>query len=171
MREQGQLGNHVLWFGPTPLIGDTGWATEAMLAMDRWLTAVKKDTSSKPLPDKILDDKPDDIVDRCTASVCEQYVATRYETPRSVADGPKTGDVNKCQLKPPAREDYPLTFTDADFARLQEIFPNGVCDWSKPGVGQQGAIPWMTYQRRSGKVVYGGRPLGPLPVSKRVRHG
>ena len=27
----------------------------------------------------------------------------------------------------------------------------------------------MTYQRRSGKVVYGGRPLPPEPVSKRVR--
>ena len=169
MREQGHLGNHILWFGPTPLIGDTAWATEAMLAMDRWLGAIEADTSSKPLPQKILDDKPEDIVDRCTATVCEQYVATRYETPRSVADGPKTGDVNKCQLKPPVREDYPLTFTDADFTRLQEIFPTGVCDWSKPGVGQQGAIPWMTYQRKSGKVVYGGRPLGAEPASKRIR--
>jgi hypothetical protein len=169
MREQGHLDNDVLWFGPTPLIGDTDWATEAMLAMDRWLGAIEKDTSSKALAEKIVDDKPDDITDRCTATACEQYFATRYETPRSVADGPKTGDVNKCQLKPPAREDYPVTFTDADFARLQEIFPTGVCDWSKPGVGQQGAIPWMTYQRKSGKVVYGGRPLGPEPVSKRLR--
>jgi len=168
-REQGHLENHVLWFGPTPLIGDSGWATEAMLAMDRWLAAIEADTSSRALPEKIVDDKPEDITDRCTATVCEQYVATRYETPRSVAGGPKTGDVNKCQLKPPAREDYPLTFTDADFARLQEIFSKGVCDWSKPGIGQQGAIPWMTYQRRSGKAVYGGRPLPPPPHSKRIR--
>jgi len=146
MREQGHLDNHVLWFGPTPLIGDTGWATEAMLAMDRWLTAIEKDTSKKALPQKIVDDKPEDITDRCTATVCEQYVATRYETPRSVAGGPKTGDVNKCQLKPPAREDYPLTFTDADFARLQQIFPNGVCDWSKPGVEQQGLRgTWLSF--------------------------
>ena len=137
--------------------------------MDRWLTAVEPDTSDKPLAQKIVDDKPADITDRCTATVCEQYLATRYETPRSVAGGPLTGDVNKCQPKPPAREDYPLTFTDADFARLQEIFPTGVCDWSKPGVGQQGAVPWMTYQRRSGKVVYGGRALPPTPVSKRLR--
>ena len=168
-REQGHLGNYVLWFGPSPLVGDIEWATEAMLAMDRWLTAVEADTSDKPLAQKIVDDKPKDIVDRCTATVCEQYLATRYETPRSVADGPKTGDVNKCQLKPPAREDYPVTVTDADFARLQEIFPTGVCDWSKPGVGQQGAIPWMTYQRRSGKVVYGGRPLPRQPRSRALR--
>ncbi len=91
--------------------------------MDRWLAAVEADTSDKALAQKIVDDKPEDIVDRCTATVCEQYLATRYETPRSVAGGPLTGDVNKCQLKPPAREDYPLTFTDADFARVQEIFP------------------------------------------------
>jgi hypothetical protein len=168
-REQGHLGNYVLWFGPTPLIGDSGWATEAMLAMDSWLAAVEADKSNKPLPQKIVDDRPDDVTDRCTATVCEQYLATRYETPRSVAGGPKTGDVNKCQLKPPAREDYPLTFTDADFARLLELFPAGVCDWSKPGVGQQGAIPWMTYQRKSGKAVYGGRPLRKQPPSKRIR--
>ena len=84
-------GNYVLWFGPTPLIGDTGWATEAMLAMDRWLAAVEADTSNKPLAQKIVDDKPEDIADRCTATVCEQYLATRYETPRSVADGPLDG--------------------------------------------------------------------------------
>ena len=168
-REQGHLGNFVLWFGPTPLIGDVDWATEAMLAMDRWLTAVEADTSNKPLAEKIVDDKPEDITDRCTASVCEQYVATRYETPRSVADGPKEGDANKCQLRPLLREDYPLAITDTDFARLQEIFPTGVCDWSKPGVGQQGAIPWMTYQRRSGKVVYGGRPLRRPPNSRAMR--
>jgi len=166
-REQGHLGNYVLWFGPTPLVGDIEWATEAMLAMDRWLAAVEADTSNKALAEKIVDDKPEDIADRCTASVCEQYLATRYETPRSVADGPKEGDVNKCQLRPLRREDYPLTITDTDFARLQEIFPVGVCDWSKPGVGQQGAIAWMTYQRRSGKVVYGGRPL-PRPPRWRV---
>ncbi|HYH59528.1 MAG TPA: DUF6351 family protein [Thermoleophilaceae bacterium] len=168
-REQGHLGNYVLWFGPTPLIGDVDWATEAMIAMDRWLTAVEADTSNKPLARKIVDEKPEDLLDRCTATVCEQYLATRYETPRSVADGPKTGDVNKCQLRPPVREDYPLTITNADFERLAEIFPTGVCDWAKPGVGQQGAIPWMTYQRRSGKVIYGGSPLGPEPRSKRLR--
>jgi hypothetical protein len=165
-REQGHLGNFVLWFGPSPLVGDIDWATEAMLAMDRWLAAVEADTSSKPLAQKIVDDKPEDITDRCTASFCEQYLATRYETPRSVADGPKEGDVNKCQLGPLRREDYPLTITDADFARLQEIFPTGVCDWAKPGVGQQGAVPWMTYQRRSGRVVHGGRPMPRPPRSK-----
>lgn len=168
-RDQGHLGNYVLWFGPTPLIGDTAWATEAMLAMDRWLGAVEADTSAKPRARKIVDDRPADIADRCTASACEQYLATRYGTPRSVAGGPKEGDVNKCRLRPLAREDYPLTLTDGDWEQLQAIFPTGVCDWSKPGVGQQGALPWMTYQRASGKVIYGGRRLPAAPASKAIR--
>lgn len=168
MREQGHVENHVLWFGPTPLVGDFAWANEAMLAMDRWLTAIEKDKSNKPLAKKIVDDKPEDITDRCTASACESYLATRYETPRSVADGPIEADVNKCQLRPLQRTDYPLTILDSDFAQLQEIFPQGVCDWSKPGDGQQGAIPWMTYQRKDGKVVYGGRPLPRPPKSKPI---
>jgi hypothetical protein len=140
-----------------------------MFAMDRWLAAIEKDKSEQPLAKKVVDDKPEDIANRCTASACESYLATRYETPRSVADGPIQADVNKCQLRPLKREDYPLTILDSDFEQLQAIFPDGVCDWSKPGVGQQGAIPWMTYQRASGKVVYGGRALPPPPKSKALR--
>lgn len=168
-RDQGHVGNYVLWFGPSPLVGDFEWANEAMLAMDRWLAAVEADKSKKSRAQKIVDDKPADIVDRCAGGVCEQYLATRYGTPRTVAGAPKEGDVNKCQLRAPDRADYPLTFTDADFARLQEIFPQGVCDWTKPGVGQQGAAPWMTYQDKRGRVVYGGRPLPPAPRSKPIR--
>ena len=82
-----------------------------------------------------------------------------------------TTDTNKCQLKPLNRsDDYgPIPFTDAQWAALQQLFPGGVCDFSKPGVDQQGAIPWLTYQNAAGKVVYGGKPLGAAPRSHRVR--
>jgi len=30
-----------------------------------------------------------------------------------------------------------VAFNDAEWARLNAIFPTGVCDWSKPGVEQQ----------------------------------
>jgi hypothetical protein len=33
--------------------------------------------------------------------------------------------------------DYAVTIAGADLARLQTIFPGGVCDWSKPGAGQE----------------------------------
>jgi hypothetical protein len=76
----------------------------------------------------------------------------------------------KCQLQPLRRDDYPVSFTDAQWSSLQQAFPGGVCDYSKPGVDQHGAIPWLTYQDAKGKVIYGGKPLGRAPVSHRVKH-
>ena len=35
--------NQVIWFGAVPLIGDPNYATEGLLAMDRWLAAVEAD--------------------------------------------------------------------------------------------------------------------------------
>jgi hypothetical protein len=48
---------------------------------------------------------------------------------------------------------------------LRKAFPTGVCDYSRPGIGQRGAIGWLTFQDSKGKVVYGGKPLGPAPRS------
>jgi hypothetical protein len=76
-----------------------------------------------------------------------------------------TDDILKCQLKPLRRDDYSVSFTDAQWQSLQHAFPTGVCDYSKPGVKQRPAIAWLTYQDRAGHVIYGGRPLGPAPVS------
>jgi hypothetical protein len=45
-------------------------------------------------------------------------------------------------------------------ALMREIFPRGVCDYTKPGVGQQHSIPWMSYADGPG-----GKPLGPAPQS------
>jgi hypothetical protein len=53
-------------------------------------------------------------------------------TPRMVAGMPMTDDIIKCQLKPVDRSDYTATLSDAQLAELQEIFAEGVCDWSKP---------------------------------------
>jgi hypothetical protein len=95
-------------------------------------------------------------------------VAT-FGTPRTVAGDAITTDTNKCQLKPLNRNDnYGLIpFLDAEWARVQTVFPDGVCDFSKPGVDQQGTIPWQTYQddNAGGSVIYGGRPLGDPPAS------
>ena len=57
-----------------------------------------------------------------------------------------------------------MTFSDQQFAALQQIFPDGVCDWSKPSVDQVPTIPWQTYQDSSGNVIYGGQALGPAPT-------
>jgi hypothetical protein len=107
-------------------------------------------------------------------SLCPAAVVNLAKTPRMVAGDAITTDNNKCQLKPLVHSDYveniggvsvPVPFTDAEWAQLQTIFPNGVCDFTKPGEGQQPTTPWMTYQDANGQVIYGGTPMGPPPTS------
>jgi hypothetical protein len=174
-RNFGTAANQILWRGQAPLIGDPSFADDAIFAMDRWLASVHADHRRVSLARKIVQDKPDAVAPRCTdgngkdlpSSACDQTVSA-YGTPRQGADGPLSEDVMKCQLKPMRREDYPVTFTDAQWQRLQSAFPGGVCDYSKPGVSQHGAVRWLTYQTKRGRVIYGGKPLGRAPRSHRL---
>jgi hypothetical protein len=59
-----------------------------------------------------------------------------HSEPRIVAGAPIANDVLKCQLKPVNAADYKVKFTPEQLARLTKIFPTGVCDFSKKGVGQ-----------------------------------
>jgi hypothetical protein len=77
------------------------------------------------------------------------------------AGEPLTDDTAKCQLKAIDRTGYfPNLFTDAQWNQLQQAFPTGVCDYTKPGVNQQATVPWMTYKNGPG-----GQPLGNAPQS------
>jgi hypothetical protein len=177
-REHGTFANQVIWFGAVPLMGDPRYADQALVAMDRWLSAVEGDRGIGTLAQKIIRNRPSDVNDRCTqvdalemvqipgiGSVCNlKDVQTRYGTPRTVAGEGVETDNNKCALKPLRRTDYyPIAFSDDQWARLQQAFPSGVCDWSRPGVSQADVTPWQTYQNANGSVVYGGRGLGPAP--------
>jgi hypothetical protein len=172
LRNFGTAANQILWQGPVPLVGDSTFADAAVYAEDGWLAKVNADHRNIPLSQKIVQDKPVTVADRCTngsgtdvsLGTC-QAVVQAYGTPRFGADEPKTDDVLKCQLKPLDRSSYPVTFTDAQWAEIEQAFPTGVCDYSKPGIGQGPTTPWMTYQDAAGNVIYGGRPLGPPPVS------
>jgi hypothetical protein len=175
-RNFGTAANQVLWRGAVPLVGDVTFADEAVFAMDRWLARVDGDHRRVPLGRKIIEDKPGTVAPRCTdgagadlpSEVCD-LVVSAYGTPRMGADGPLSDDVMKCQLKPMRADDYPVAFTAAQWARLQQAFPAGVCDYSRPGVAQAATIPWLTYQDKRGRVVYGGKPLRRPPVSRRVK--
>jgi hypothetical protein len=176
LRNFGTAANQVLWRGQVPLIGDPSFSQDAVFAIDKWLERVDADNRKVPLARKIIQDKPDTVAARCTdgqgseqpSEVCDQTVAA-YGTPRLGADEPMTDDVMKCQLKPMRRDDYPVEFTDEQWQRLQEAFPGGVCDYSKPGVSQHDAVSWLTYQRKNGDVIYGGKRLGDPPRSRRIR--
>ena len=124
---------------------------EALSQMDQWLTRITDDTSADPAIVKVRRHKPADLVDACWTrddnpqKIVEpaQFGAGRCDAlypahsfPRHVAGSPVAADVVKCQLKPVTASDYKVTLNAAVIARLQRIFPDGVCDWSKPGVEQ-----------------------------------
>ncbi|HET9102424.1 MAG TPA: DUF6351 family protein [Solirubrobacteraceae bacterium] len=174
-REHGNHANQLIWEGPTLIIGDTQCNLNSLIAMDHWLGAVESDHSARTQAQKIAADKPAGLGDECydgtgtklSDGLCPPGVVPIYGTPRTVAGDAITTDANKCQLAPLSRAgDFgPIPFTDAQWTQLQSLFPGGVCDFSKPGVDQQPTIPWQTYQDAQGHVIYGGRPLGPAPVS------
>ena len=58
----------------------------------------------------------------------------------------------KCALKPINYEDYRVEFSQNEKERLMSIFPDGVCDWSKPGIGQTTNQTWLSF--------------GPSPVNR-----
>lgn len=66
-----------------------------------------------------------------------------YTTSRMVAGGPIEGSVFKCSLKTVAAAQADSTygtvaFTEGEIIRLNEIFPDGVCDYSRPDQGRPG---------------------------------
>jgi hypothetical protein len=168
-RELGEHDNHVLWRGTVPLYGDATFAAQAILAVDEWLTAVESDVSGSAVLGEARAERPVTVQDRCTDGAGHDYdnqdvcnaVVDSYSTPRIEAGMPFTDDVLKCQLTPMRRSDYyPVRFTDAQWQTLKSVFPTGVCDYTRAGVGQQKTIPWMSYAAGPG-----GRPLGPPPTS------
>ncbi len=173
----GTHANQVIWEGPEELEADSQCELNSFIAMDHWLSAVANDKRKLPLPKKIIRDKPAGLGDECwngsgekvSNGLCPPGVVPVYGTPRTVAGDSITTDANKCQLQPLNRSAYaPTQFTDAEWGELQSIFSKGVCNYRKPGVDQRPTIPWLTYQTASGRVIYGGRPLGPAPVSKPI---
>ena len=125
---------------------------------------VEADTSADPLSVKLARHKPAEAVDACfrAGGVVQDVMCTDpatgvpgwqyYGNPRLVAGWPFTLDHFKCQLKPLDRADYiPIAFTDAQWAQLDQAFPTGVCDYSKPPVGQQPSIPWLTFADGPGR--------------------
>lgn len=53
-------------------------------------------------------------------------------TPRMVAGMPMTDDIIRCQLKPVDPADYAGKLSEAQVAEVRAIFPDGVCDFTKP---------------------------------------
>lgn len=134
----------------------TAMTAQSFQMMDRWLTAIEADGSTVAIEQKVINDRPADVHDGCynstgetasdigaelslTDAACPISATLLQTSPRQVAGGPRSEDVFKCQLKAldTTSADYGgAVFTAAQRARLAAVFPDGVCDWTKPGVGQ-----------------------------------
>jgi len=164
----GHHDNHVLWTGPVPLAGDPQGAAQGFLLLDEWLARIEADGSGAPLEEKVLRHKPAGAVDACwiagekvtDMSIC-RTVFPYFSGPRIVAGSPWVNNVLKCQLKPLDRADYSVAFDDGQWSRLQQAFPTGVCDWTRPGVSQQPSVPWLSFAGGAG-----GAPLGRAPTAR-----
>ena len=109
-----------------------------------------------------MNNKPEDLQEGCWDNTVEprKWIAQKlaadnpgkcgqlypvFQTPRLVAGEPLANDVVKCQLKPIAAADYEVEFTAAELARLEKIFPEGVCEWSPPDVYDGYLGTWRSF--------------------------
>jgi len=184
---RGNHGNQVIWRYGTGLLPATAAQVAAvtlqsLLTMDTWLSnltasAPKETLNAVRTQAQVTAAKPAVAFDLCyltsdptfSTKVTDMALCDadprlmRHESPRQIAGGPLAENILKCQTKPFDLANYPgVTFSADQLARLRAAFPEGVCDWSKPGVGQQDAISPLTFVAGPG-----GRSLPPAPVSHR----
>ena len=137
-------GRHGLYSSKSPVL------RYAVEQIDLWLRNLTADPSSDPLPDKVARAKPAGLTDACwtrdetpvkiveTQERHSGRCAALYPappSPREIAGAPLASDIVKCRLKPVDPGDYAVRFDPDELRRLRRIFPDGVCDWTRPGVG------------------------------------
>jgi hypothetical protein len=177
----GNHANHVMWrYQPvlaavqSPDPATFALTMQSFTMMDRWLTAMKTDATSMALEAKVAANRPSDAFDFCNKPIdathstkvtdmalCDTDPSLKpHASPRQVAGGPVAENILKCQLRPINRADYnPVGLTDDQFNRLSKVFADGVCDFSKPGVGQQDAISPLDFSAGPGGVPFPAEPL------------
>jgi hypothetical protein len=136
--------------------------------LDQWLDDLDRDEAPRPADDDVdgwqgllARTRPKGLADDCITPDGDHLVgddvydaghpcAEAYPVhgdPRTAAGVPQRDDVIKCTLRPSDPGAYAdISFTDAQAARLATVFPDGVCDYDEPGVGQvalQGT--WLDY--------------------------
>jgi Tannase-like family of unknown function (DUF6351) len=153
----GDAGNQVIWFTdarPAVAFDQTAMAFEVI---DDWMdniAAHPERTVAENRPAAAVDSCFDTsanliasgsdvwagILDNRPAGVCTQRFPV-YSSSRREAGGPFRGGVFKCQLPSVSRAIARGVYgswvpTAAERARLEQIFPSGVCDWTKPDAGR-----------------------------------
>jgi hypothetical protein len=152
-RSNGNHANQVIWLSRAG-----GVVPNQFDVMRKWL-----DGGSKPAEAKDACYMADGVQGDLSCNGTWRH----YGNPRLAAGSPFTLDVVKCRLKDLVRSDYPVTFTDTQWAALQATFPTGVCDYAQPGVNQRPPkARWLTFAGGPG-----GQPLGAAPAASEIAPG
>jgi hypothetical protein len=166
LQASGSAGNQVIVEHDPSAAGEGQNANAYELAsMDQWLDDIAADGSHAPATVKVARNKPAGLVDGCfldpaqtvptpqpggltadgRSGPCESRYPI-YENTRLAAGQPLDLYTLKCALKPVDWRDYPVTFTEEEKAKLESAFPDGVCDYRRPGPQQQPPIgTWLDY--------------------------
>ena len=154
----GDASNQLIWFvDARPAGAEFDPTPEAFEVIDEWMANIRRHPNrsvdrNKPAPaaDRCLtaqgeeiargDDAWAGIVDDEPAGPCTQQFPL-HSTSRIVAGSPLRGGVYKCALQSVEEAIDRGVYgswepTDAQLARLEEIFPTGVCDYSQPDAGR-----------------------------------
>ena len=136
---------------------------ELFRQMDVWLIAIQTDESSIEYSEKVVNNRPASLVDACWdysgeerikheqlqtfrgSSACNELY-TAYPTPRHVAGAPLANNIVSCHLRELDPLDYSVTFSTEEYAELEQVFSEGVCDWSRgdaSGARYQGT--WVSF--------------------------
>jgi Tannase-like family of unknown function (DUF6351) len=173
-REFGDHKNYAMWRFGRSLTPNAALTLESFLAMDTWLTNLKADTSANSLEAKVRSARPASAADFCIPStdatqtlritdraVCDAdpFLAP-HSSPRQVAGGNLSENILKCALRPVSDSEYGGRLDAGQLTRVKAVFTTGVCDWTKPGIGQQNAVSPLNF--RAGP---GGVPFAAAPVS------
>lgn len=138
--------------------------------MDSWLMAIANDEGETDRASKVVINKPISLVDACWDNNSDQHLKIEqvqsfsgtnkcsqlypaYPTPRHVAGAPLANNIVSCNLREVNLADYRVSFDQLQFAELNRIFPDGVCDWARGDIS--GAVHQGTWAS-----------FGPSPVNK-----
>jgi hypothetical protein len=154
---RGNADNQVIWFTDARPFRAFDQTPEALAVIDEWMANLRAHPQLG-----VAGNRPPDAVDRCFNTDGTEYArgdhvwdgilndeppgaCTQrfpiYRSTRIVAGGPIEGGIFKCGLESVAAAiaegDYGTWVpSPAEQARLEQIFPEGVCDWSQPDQGR-----------------------------------
>lgn len=149
---RGHADNQIIWQTKKPY----SLTPKALKTIDRWMKNIKSNSDKT-----VVENKPVDAIDNCSNNegelIAEGHdvwdgewnnkkdgactkVYPPYKTSRMVAGENISGDVLKCQLQSVKQAIVRGIYSPIDMTvhqkKLEHIFPEGVCDYSKPDAGR-----------------------------------